>query len=84
MSLEDRRRAMEPNHVRTVEVQSLDALLRIEEAALRTEETLTSILEGMRHLAKQLKTGKALDELAENDAEDVQTGGLTKPKGKRK
>jgi hypothetical protein len=45
--LTDRRRAMEPNHQRTVEVQTLDALLRI-------EEVLTSILEGMRFAAKQL------------------------------
>lgn len=46
MSLEERRRPAEPNHIRTYEVQTLDTLLRI-------EETLTSILEGLRHFAKQ-------------------------------
>jgi hypothetical protein len=48
-NLDERRRVTEPNHIRTIEAQSLDALIRI-------DETLTSILEGMRHLAKQLKT----------------------------
>ncbi|MGM5019226.1 hypothetical protein [Tardiphaga sp. 367_B4_N1_1] len=51
INLEERRRVTEPNHIRTVEVQALDALIRI-------DETLTSILEGMRHLAKQLKTAE--------------------------
>ncbi|WP_368508113.1 hypothetical protein [Bradyrhizobium lupini] len=74
MSLEDRRRPMEPNHVRTMEVQSLDALLRI-------EETLTSILEGMRHLAKQLKT----EAPAEEPYDDAEGRSIAnKVKGKRK
>jgi hypothetical protein len=50
--LPERVRAQEPNHVRTTEVQTLDALLRI-------EETLVSILEGMRHFASQLKAKPA-------------------------
>jgi hypothetical protein len=75
MSLEERRRPSEPNHVRTTEVQSLDALLRI-------EETLVSILEGLRHFAKQQKTSKALDELAENDADLIDS--KPAPKARRK
>lgn len=75
MSLEDRRRAFEPNHIRTIEMQSLDTLLRI-------EETLVSILEGLRHFAKQQKTSSALSDLAENDADLIDTKPVTK--GKRK
>lgn len=66
MSLEDRRRPQEGNHVRTIEQQQLDALLRV-------EETLVSILEGLRHFAKQQKTGKALDELAAMDGQLIGT-----------
>lgn len=44
--IEERERPIVPNHLATIEVQQLHALIRI-------EETLTSILEGLRHFAKQ-------------------------------
>jgi uncharacterized protein (UPF0216 family) len=61
-TLEHRNRQHLPAHSRPESTQTLDALLRI-------EETLVSILEGLRHFAKAQKTSKALDELAENDAD---------------
>lgn len=72
--LEHRKRQHLPAHDRNIGEQTLDALLRI-------EETLVSILEGLRHFAKQHKTSKALDELAELDADLI---AKTPPKGKRK
>ena len=45
-ALADRSRPQVANHVRTVERQTLDALLRL-------EEVLTSILNGLRHFAAQ-------------------------------
>lgn len=45
-SLADRARPQVANHVRTVQVQTLDALLRI-------EETMNAILNGLRHFAQQ-------------------------------
>lgn len=75
-TLDHRNRQHLPAHSRNIGEQTLDALLRI-------EETMVSILEGLRHFAKQQKTGKALDELAEADAAEL----IEKPapvKGKRK
>ncbi|MGY3589342.1 hypothetical protein [Bradyrhizobium sp. USDA 4350] len=65
-----RERHVIANHIVTVEVQSLHALLRI-------EEVLSSILEGMRHFAKQL------DKPA--DTPEVNPRGeIVPPKGRRK
>lgn len=54
--IDARDRAIVANHLVPIETQQLHALLRI-------EETLTSILEGMRFAAKQLSSAK--DDVAE-------------------
>jgi hypothetical protein len=74
-TLEHRNRQHLPAHSRPESTQTLDALLRI-------EETLVSILEGLRHFAKAQKTVEVSPAFVEKGTEVIGVEGKSKAKRK--